>query len=239
LIRSVNIVVGNVSLPVMAMAQKDREQLHSFYFNYLRYLSLVLFPVAVGTAITAPIFIPLFLSPKWNPAIFPTVLISLALGIAAMGYIPGVLYKAIGRPELLSRLNFLKVPFAVLVLWYSTRWGISGVAAGQIVIGIFSVSLDTLVANHIMHYAVGDLFKALAPSFFSVLVMAAFLLGADRTLPFSGILEFSVLILVGVLSYSMMLWWLDREIILRGVHLLRNTFMKPKRLVSVDVASDD
>jgi len=239
LIRSVNIVVGNVSLPVMAMAQKDREQLHSFYFNYLRYLSLVLFPVSVGAAITAPIFIPLFLSAKWNPAIFPTVLISLALGVAAMGYIPGVLYKAIGRPELLSRLNFIKVPLAVLVLWYSTRWGISGVAAGQIVIGIFSVSLDTLVANHIMHYAIGDLFKALAPSFFSVLVMAAVLLGVDRILPFSGFLEFGVLILMGFLSYAMMLWWLDREIILRGLHLLRNTFMKPKRLVAVDVASDD
>jgi lipopolysaccharide exporter len=239
LIRSVNIVVGKVSLPVMAIAQKDREQLHSFYFGYLRYLSLVVFPIAVGLALTAPLFIPLFLSPKWNPAIVPAMLISLALGIAAMGYIPGILYKAISRPELLTRLNLIKVPVATIVLWYSTRWGISGVAAGQIVISVFSLLLDTLVANFIMRYPVKDLLKALTPTFVSALVMAVALSAILRFTTFSGILGFFVLVFMGTLIYFIMLWWVDREIVLAGMNLLRRTLMKSRQMLPLEAASND
>jgi O-antigen/teichoic acid export membrane protein len=226
LIRSVNIVVGRVSLPVMSMVQTDREQLHSFYFGYLRSLSMIIFPLAVGLALTAPVFIPLFLSEKWDPAIIPTTLISLALGIAAMGFIPGILYKATGRPELLTRLNFIKVPLAVAILWYSTRWGIIGVAAGQIVISMFSLALDTLTANYVMQYPTRDLIKALAPTFLSTLGMTLALLGLIRILPFSGIFELILMMPVGVLGYFLMLWVLDRETVRAGLDLFRRTFIK-------------
>ena len=235
LIRSVNIVVGRVSLPVMSLVQKEKEQLRSFYFSYLRSLSLILFPVSVGLALTAPIFIPLFLSEKWKPAAIPTLLVSLALGIAAMGHIPGVLYKAIGRPELLTRLNFFKVPFAVVVLWYSTRWGINGVAAAQIVISIFSLLLDTLTANYVLHYSLRELVEAVAPSFLSSLGMAFALVAVGRILPFSGIFALIVQVLTGVLSYFIMLWWLDWGTVRAGIDLIRRTFIK----VPVGAVADD
>ena len=235
LIRSVNIVVGRVSLPVMSMVQKEKEQLRSFYFSYLRSLSMILFPVSVGLALTAPIFIPLFLSEKWKPAAIPTLLVSLALGIAAMGHIPGVLYKAIGRPELLTRLNFFKVPFAVIVLWYSTRWGINGVAAAQIVISIFSLLLDTLTANYVLHYSLRELVEAVAPSFLSSLGMAFALVAVGRILPFSGIFALIVQVLTGVLSYFTMLWWLDWGTVRAGIDLIRRTFIK----VPVGAVADD
>jgi PST family polysaccharide transporter/lipopolysaccharide exporter len=210
----------------MSIAQTDREQLRSFYFGYLRSLSMIIFPLAVGLALTAPIFIPLFLSEKWNPAIVPTTLISLALGIAAMGFIPGILYKAIGRPEILTRLNFIKVPFAVAVLWYSTRWGIAGVAGGQIVISIFSLALDTLTANYVMRYPITDLIKALTPTFVSTLAMTLALLALMQILPFSELLEFIFMIPAGVLIYFTMLWALDRETVRAGIDLFRRTFIK-------------
>jgi O-antigen/teichoic acid export membrane protein len=235
LIRSVNIVVGRVSLPVMSLAQNDREQLRSFYFGYLRSLSMIIFPVAVGLTLTSSTFIPLFLSEKWRPSIVPTMLISLALGIASMGFIPGVLYKATGKPELLSRLNLFKVPVAFVVLWYSTRWGIKGVAAGQIAISIFSLLLDTLVANYVMRYSTKDLIGALAPTFWSALGMALALLVVIRVLPFSGLLAFILLVLAGVLIYLIMLWWLDRETVRAGVDLFRRTFIK----IPVGAGSDD
>ena len=125
LIRSLNNVVGDVSLPTLAMIQVDAEKLRTFYFGYLRYISMFVLPVGVGLAFTARLFIPIFLSDTWIPAIIPTALISLALGISALGYVPGVLYKAIGRPDVLNRLALMKIPVAVLILWYATRWNIT------------------------------------------------------------------------------------------------------------------
>lgn len=239
LIRSLNIVVGRVSLPVMAIAQMDRDQMRSFYFSYLRHISMIVFPISVGLSITAPIFVPLFLSPKWNPAVTPTMLISLALGIAAMSYIPGVFYKAIGKPEMLLRLNFIKVPLTVFFLWYSTRWGISGVAAGQIATCLISVSIDMLTINHIMRYSTKDLFRALAPTFFSALVMGIALWIVLRLTLFSGLFEFILVVLTGILIYITMLWWVGREMIQAGIDLFRRKFMKSSQLAPLEVTSDD
>lgn len=239
LIRSVNIVVGRVSLPVMSIAQKDREQLRSFYFGYLRSLSMIIFPISVGLALTAPIFIPLFLSDKWNAAIVPAMLVSVALGVSAMGYIPGVLYKATNRPELLTRLNFIKVPLAVGILWFSTRWGINGVAAGQIAIGVVSLLLDTLTANYVMRYSLRDLVQALAPTCISSLGMGVALFAISRVLPSSHILELVVMILAGALTYLVLIWVLDRETVRSGIDLIRRTFLKPGQLLAAEAGSDD
>ena len=239
LIRSLNTVVSRVSLPAMAIAQMEREQMRSFYFSYIRYISLFVFPVSVGLAITAPIFVPLFFSTKWNPAITPTMLISLAMGIAAMSFIPGVLYKAIGKPEMLIKLNLIKVPLTVLILWYATRWGINGVAAGQVGISIIALSVDMLTVNYVMRYSIKDLFQALAPTFVSALVMGIALWALLRLTLFSGLLALILMILMGALIYFAMLWWVKREVIQSGISMFRGKFVKPRTLVPAEVASDD
>jgi lipopolysaccharide exporter len=239
LIRSLNTVVARVSLPAMALAQMERERLRSFYFSYIRYISFFVFPVSVGMAITAPIFVPLFLSPKWNLAILPTMLISLAMGIAAMGFIPGILYKAIGKPEMLIKLNFIKVPLTVLILWYATRWGINGVAAGQVAMSMIALSIDMVTVNYVMRYSMKDLLRALAPTFFSALVMGIALWALLRLTLFTGFLELILLVLMGGLIYFAMLWWVDRGVIQSGVDMLRRKFLKSRQLVPAEVASDD
>lgn len=239
LIRSLNIVVGKVSLPAMAIAQMERQQMRSFYFSYIRYISLFVFPVSVGIAITTPIFVPLFLSTKWTPAIVPTMLIAFAMGISAMSFIPGILYKAIGKPEMLIKLNVVKVPLTVLILWYATRWGINGVAAGQVAVSMIALSIDMLTANYVMRYSIRDLLQALAPTFFSAFVMGIALWGLLRLTLFSGLLGLVLLIVAGALIYFAMLWWVKREVIQSGIDLLRRKFMKSRQFVPAEVASDD
>jgi hypothetical protein len=108
------------------------------------------------------------------------------------------------------------------------------VAAGQIVISIFSLALDLLTANHVMRYPTRDLVKALGPTFLCTLGMTLALLALIRILPFSELLEFILMVPAGVLIYFMMLWALDRETVRAGIHLVRRTFIK----VPVGAGSD-
>lgn len=238
LIRSLNNVIGSVSLPTLAITQSDQGKLHSFYFGYLRYLSIFVAPIAVGLAMTSALFIPLFLSDTWKFAVIPTALISLALGISALGYVPGVLYKAISRPEILNRLSLVKIPLAVFILWYSTRWGINGVAAGQIAMSLISVSLDISIANYIMQYKISDLLKAIVPAVSSVLVMAIALFLVEF-IPASDILKLTLKVLIGALVYFGMLWLVAREIILNGMRMAQTTFTKFDRTASVEAHLND
>ncbi len=233
IIRSLNYVVGNVSLPALASVQSDRPKLQKFYFGYIRFLSMFVFPVGIGLAFTAPVFIPLFLSDKWIPAILPTSLISIALCITALGYVPGVLYKAIGRPDILNKLAFVKMPIAVLILWFSTRWGIVGVAAGQIAIALISVSMDMLVANRVMKYPARELLGAIAPSLFSTLSMAVVLFLIRQAVPV-GLVQLILMVALGALTYFGVFWMLNREALLLGIMTVRSALVKEESLFSKD-----
>jgi lipopolysaccharide exporter len=227
IIRSLNYVIGDVSLPALASVQSDKPKLQKFYFGYIRFLSMFVFPVGIGLAFTAPVFIPLFLSEKWAQAIGPTSLISIALCITALGYVPGVLYKAISRPDILNKLAFTKMPIAVLILWFSTRYGIVGVAAGQIAIALISVSLDMLVANRVMKYSFRDLYGSVSPALYSTLSMAVVLFLIWQFVPV-GLVQLILMVVLGALTYFGVFWILNREALLLGVLTVRSAFLRRK-----------
>ncbi len=232
LISSVNHAVGRVSLPALAITQSEPTKLRSFYFSYLRYLSIFVFPVGAGLTITAPLFIPIFLSEQWNAAVVPTMLISLALAISALGYVPGVLYKAVSKPDVLNRLAFIKMPIAIFILWYSTRWGINGVATGQIAMSIISLSIDSLIANYIMQYPIRELLKTVMPAFNASIIMAFALMIVYQVLPVSGIFKLVVMVLMGILTYVSSLWLINRETLLQGFEDVSKAFLKSRNLKS-------
>jgi hypothetical protein len=140
---------------------------------------------------------------------------------------------------MLIKLNFIKVPLTLLILWYGTRWGINGVAAGQLILSVIALSIDVFTVNYVMRYSVKDLVSALAPTFFSALVMGTALWAVLRLALFTGVLGLILTVLLGVLLYFAMLWWVKREIIQSGIDTLRRKFMKSRQFVPAEVASDD
>ena len=231
LIRSLNHVLGNVSLAALAITQSDEARMKKFYFGYLRFIATFTFPVSAGLAFIAPVFIPIFLSEKWMPAVVPTALISVALCITGLGYVPGILYKAISRPDILNKLAILKMPIAVGILWYATRWDIVGVAAAQIVIAVISVSMDLLVANRVMNYSTGDLFSAVSPAFTSTLCMTAVLLLIRVLIPDAGWMQLILMVLGGVLTYCAAIWLISPATVSQGIAAIRSTMARKETAI--------
>jgi O-antigen/teichoic acid export membrane protein len=112
-IRSVNNVVGRVSLPILSRIQTDKEVLRGIYFGYIRYIALFTFPIGFGLALVSGLFIETLLSAEWAPAALPMALICVALTISSVGYVPGVLFKAINRPDILVYLSLVKLPIII------------------------------------------------------------------------------------------------------------------------------
>jgi O-antigen/teichoic acid export membrane protein len=238
ILRSLNYVVGKVAFPVLAQTQADPGKLRAFYFGYIRYLALFVYPVGLGLALTAPISIPLILSDQWLPAVIPTALISVALAIMAIGYVPGVLYKAIGRPDILNKLAVVKLPTSVLILWVATRWGINGVAAGQIAIAMMLVSIDTLVANKLMGYSLIELARALFPGLSSTLAMSAVLWGVWQAFQPAGWPGLALLVGVGGAAYLLVLCLVSRETVVQGLAVLQGSLSR-SRLKPAGTASHE
>jgi O-antigen/teichoic acid export membrane protein len=212
-IRSLNFVVGNVAHPALAQLQSDVQQLRAVYFAYVRYIALFTFPAGVGLAAIARPFIRTVYTDKWEPSIVVMQFVAIAIGIASAGFVPGVLYKAINRPDILNKVSFIKLPIVVAVLWSCTRWGIVGVAMGQVGLSLFYMLLDSYVISRVVGgFGLGEVFRALWPAMIGATVMGAALTGVQMVFPLTGIIGLAALTLMGVVTYLATLYGVDRSL---------------------------
>jgi O-antigen/teichoic acid export membrane protein len=187
--------------------------LKSTYLGYIRYISLFTFSVGIGIAIISRSFVETFLSSKWNATILPMSLIAVALAIISVGHIPGIFYKAISRPEILNRLSIIKIPLIVGIIWFSTRWGIVGVAVGQVVFAIISVLVDSYVVSRIIGFRVYETITALLPATFCSLSMVLTTTLVKVLFAPAGIMGLIILLLTGVSTFIVILSIMDPGLI--------------------------
>lgn len=226
IIRNLHLVVSKVTFPVLSQIQTDSARLRSIYFSYLRYMALCTFPAGVGFALTAPAFVTTFYTDKWAPAIPVAQFIALAMAISSISYVPGVLYKAINRPEILNVTSIVKVVFTVAVLAASVRWGIAGVAAGQLVVACFAVTLDCIVVSRVVNFPLDQTLASLTPALVGSIVMGVAVLSARTLVAPSGVVTLAFLSAVGALVYVATVVVFSRETVTRAGALLRATFAR-------------
>jgi O-antigen/teichoic acid export membrane protein len=208
---STNNVVARVAHPLFSRLQSSADQLRSTFVSYLRYMSLIIFPAGVGLAIITAPFILIFYSARWAPSIPAMQLISIALAVSSVGFIPGVLYKANNRPEILTKLALAKLLPDMAVLWYGTRRGITGVAMAQIATAFINISLDVFVVRRILGLKLRAILGALGPATACSAAMgvAGFFL-APRLMS-AGIPGLLFLVVFGTLVYAASLLLVSRE----------------------------
>lgn len=226
-IRSLNDVVARILFPLLSRTQSDLDTLRTFYLNYIRYVSLFSFSIGTGLALTSNLFVDKLMSSKWEPAVIPMSLISVALAVASVGHAPGVLYKSINRPEILSWTSVVKLPFIIALLIFCSRWGINGVAIGQIIFAVFSVSLDSFVVGRIINLKFVEFANALAPSVLSSGIMAL-AVGLIRILfeP-SGWLGLGIEVIGGIIVFVATLMLFSRDTVVQITSTLRKDVVGP------------
>lgn len=129
-------VVASVTFPAYSKLQQDPEKLKVALLGATRMTTFVTFPMAFGIALIAPSFVPVVLGPDWIPMIRVLQLLALYGLLHSMTRNFGAVWKAIGRPDLITKLGLLRVACIAVLIWPSTAmWGIEGTAA--VVVGVY------------------------------------------------------------------------------------------------------
>ncbi|MBC8331492.1 MAG: lipopolysaccharide biosynthesis protein [Anaerolineae bacterium] len=225
-IRTINLGVDRVAHPILSTLQWDQDELRSVYRNYLRYTSLAILPAGVGLAILSAPIIRIFYSNEWLASIPVMRWIAIAVMIAALGHIPGVLYKAINRPDILNKLALIKLPLTIAILWYGSRWGMVGVALGHVLLAFIKVTLDTVVAGRFVNFGLRQVLKTISPAFWGAIIMGAAILPLHLIPNFADIPKLITAIILGAGVYITMVYWLDPGLITKSKSMLRGALQK-------------
>lgn len=204
-------IVSRVMFPAYSRIQHDQERIKRWVEKSVRFMATLYFPAIAGLLVTAsPILQYLYAdkSDKWLPAL-PTLLFFLAgaFPIIITTTYTNALY-ALGRP---------KVVLTLMVLYTVLTWGLGapliykfgfvGIALAGLIITYTTLPLVVREMNKLVPLSTWiNLQKPLLSS----IVMAAVVWGGVQ-LFVTSLPSLILAIALGVVVYSLLIWWLDGE----------------------------
>jgi PST family polysaccharide transporter len=225
--------VSTVAFPVAARLQSDMDALRSAYLKMQRYMLAILAPLGFGLYALTPTLVHMLFGEPWVPAIPVMQVLSIYMLLGGINHWPGVVYKAVGRPDILTRLSLVKLIMLVPVLWWcAANFGIVGVAWGHLAVRLIGIAIDMKVVAGFVGVGVRENVRALLPSLVSSGAMAAMLQVLFMfTGDVPGPATLGIGIVAGAAQYTVLLWLLDHDSV-DGLLDVARGFLPRKRSVA-------
>jgi len=224
LIRNLVAVLSQVLLPIYAKLREQRAAVGDAFVTTTSYVVAVTAPLAIGLALLAePIVITAF-SEKWLdvvPVVLPICLYALFVSVS---FNIGDLYKALGRPDVLTRLGLVRAAIALPALYGAAAVGGSAAAVGWAQAGtaLAMMGIELAVARAIFALPVGTALARLVPVLAACAAMAAAVLALRA--PLSGqpaALALAAGVALGALVYGLALRLLARRFVITALAAIR------------------
>jgi PST family polysaccharide transporter/lipopolysaccharide exporter len=122
-------IISRVMFPAFSKMQDDTARLRSVFLTTFRMTAFVSFPACFGIAAVTPVFVRAFLGPDWTGMILAMQILAGYGLMRAVTKTFGPVWKAIGRPDYVTKLSALRVVLmAALIVPATQQFGIVGAA---------------------------------------------------------------------------------------------------------------
>lgn len=196
--------IGRVTFPVFSSIQNDLVQLRSGVRRGLCYLGMINFPLMVGLAVVAEPLVQVVYTSKWLPSVPYLQLLCIVGLLHPLSAINSSVLSALGRSDLILRLELIKKGFAVLLLAGTWKFGIVPMIIGQVVVAIFGYFINCSYTSNVIGYSMKRQFWDLLPVLSLSLTMGAIVTAVgwyDYPNPHVQLLT---QIVAGVLSFALL-----------------------------------
>jgi lipopolysaccharide exporter len=193
--------------PALSQNVDDPARLRQVFGRGLAGLLAVTVPIAIGLALVAEPFILTVFGQKWAPAIPLMQILAFYALIYSTGFNLGDIYKATGRPQILTRISVFNLVLAGPILLAGSWWGVAGIAGGQVVVACVIALVNWVVAGRLIGVGLDVLWAALRGPLIAIAVGAFACVAIDRTVlaDMPHILRLAGMSVTGAASYALAL----------------------------------
>ena len=192
-----------VNFPILVKLQDDNERLISAYEKLLKVPFFVLYPILVGIIVCAEPLITVMIGEKWLPCVpYMQILCVGYMFYPLNGFNMNILY-AKGRTDISFKLEFIKKPIGLLLLFASLPFGIIWMMVGKALYSVIVYFINCYYTNKIVGYGLVRQVKILMPMIVNSLLMGAIVF-LCMSFVSSPAIKLLVGIPVGMVSYYLM-----------------------------------
>lgn len=170
-VRKIASVMNQVTLPAFAQAQHRPEAVSRHLLQTTTLLCFVAFPVLWGIASIAPEIVSVVLGDQWHGATVPLQLLPLVMPLSMLSPFFNAAFQGIGHAGVVFRNVLTATVVMVTAFLIGVRWGLTGLSLAWVV-GfplVFLLNLRRMLP--LVGLTLGALWRAVAPSMLSAVVM--------------------------------------------------------------------
>lgn len=215
-------IITSVFSPIYAKLRYDVQRLRKAYEKSLEWSMIFIFPISCGIFLLADIFIEVVFSPKWMPMVSILRMLAVYSILRSVCNICGYMLDSVGKPKVASML-VLKELFILCLIIYPAFlfFGVLGVAAAVVLARGVSMILHlravhTVINNTIIYY-----FQLLNKKAYATVIMGLCIVLLRFFLVENTVVNFLFCVSIGAVVYTVVLFFLERKIVVEAKELIR------------------
>ena len=217
-------IVAQVIFPIFSKIREDADALKRGFLETARYVALVTVPIGLGMALLAEPFVLALFGEKWLEAAPVLRGISFYALFISLGFNAGDVYKAQGRPGMLTLMSILHILLLVPGLFWAVivQGDIVLVGWVQAFVALIISVIYLLVALKMLKMPIGELLNALKAPFIPGLGMTAAVLAVIHYI--TGVpawLQLTIGIAVGGFTYLALLYLTQKMLVVQSIQIVR------------------
>ena len=204
---AINPTILKVLTPILSLLQKDKGTIRKMYMDVVQTISIVNIPLYYLIGIFSFGILSYLYGPVYAEGEYVLLFMALSYGIVSSNTAVGSLQIAMGRTDVGLYWTILRIILTVITIYFSSSFGITGIALGMLVLNIASHPILWLIT-------VFPLIKGRYVDFFKVSLLLFFAIGLF-SLPFYYMFHSmsSVLICLSIgMIYVVVLYFLMRKL---------------------------
>jgi O-antigen/teichoic acid export membrane protein len=218
-------IVTRVAFPVLARIREDKARVRRGYMSMLGLLSMVNFPIALGTAAAAPVLVPAIYGDAWSAAIPLVEILALVSLLRSSGSPVGALMLGLGKANWgfwwSAGKTVLQAP--VLYVGISLNAAFGAACAYLILQALYSTAAYRLLIRNLLGPCLREYLRSFAPALIvacavGFVVRAAYVLTHEE----SQAAQLAAVSATGVLTYVVVAFVAARPIIGEVIYMVRS-----------------
>lgn len=217
-------LVGRVTFPVFVKLKNDPEALKAAFLKTMNYVSLITIPLGLGLMLVSEPFVLTVFTDKWSEAIPVMRAIALYALFLSLAYNATHAYKALGAISLMTSVSTVRTVLLIPALWWASSQigSLEAIAWTHAVVAFIGCCINIIIAGRVMGTSLVSIIDTLRTPLIAGAVMSITVLGIlHLTSSLFPWLQLVAGMASGVLSYTAMLAWIQRDIFMETWIIIR------------------
>lgn len=217
-------IMGTVMYPSLSAIKDDKNKVKNTYINATKYISLITFPLMIGTSIVIQQLITVIFGFQWINSTFLVQILALVGLFQSVANPTGWIYMSQGRTDIMFKWGLVSAFVSATAFIVGIRWGIEGVAIAYSLSSLLLFYPCLAIPFKLIDLKFSYYIKQFTSIFFASVSMGLITLAVRIYLEdisgTSGIITLLFTVFTGVTSYSIILYVIDSRFCKQTFELL-------------------